>query len=101
MKHFLTFPHPQASSIGCRAAMAILRQQAVFVEHLAETGMLSKRESELMEVPIGRRIRRLAHAGPVWRAPLIAEVLHSMPIMREVLLRVTVKTFPLDLFEFD
>ena len=64
--------------------MAILRQQASFVEHLAETGMLSKRESDLMEVPIDRCIRRLAHDGPTWRAPLTSEVLRSMPILREV-----------------
>lgn len=64
--------------------MAVLRQQIVFVEQLSETGMLSKRESELMELPIDKRIRKLAHTGPVWRAPLTSEVLHSIPILREV-----------------
>lgn len=62
----------------------MLRQQLVFVEQLSETGMLSKREAELMEAPIDMRIRKLAHTGPVWRAPLTSEVLHSIPILREV-----------------
>lgn len=70
--------------LGVRAAMAVLRQQLVFVEQLSETGMISKRESDLMVLPIDKRIRKLAHNGPVWRAPLTSEVLHSIPILREV-----------------
>lgn len=64
--------------------MAVLRQQLVFVDHLSDTGMLTKRDVELMEEPINDRIRQLAHTGPVWRAPLTAEVLRSIPIWNEV-----------------
>ena len=64
--------------------MAVLRQALVFVDHLCEIGMLTLREFDLMELPIDNLNRRLQHRGPVWRAPVNAEVLRSIAILREV-----------------
>ncbi len=64
--------------------MAVLRQQLVFVERMAHSGMVTGQEAGLMAEPIDTRIRVLAHRGPTWRAPLVIDVLRSLPIMRQV-----------------
>lgn len=67
-----------------RAAMAVLRQQMVFIERMAHSGMVTQQESQMMSEPVDTARRKLAHRGPVWRAPLVIDVLRSMPIMRDV-----------------
>lgn len=57
-----------------RAAMAILRQQQLFVEQLYASGMVDESEKELLLGPIQRQERRLQRRGPHWRAPSISEV---------------------------
>ena len=37
-----------------------------------------------MAEPVDTAIRVLAHRGPTWRAPLVIDVLRSLPIMRQV-----------------
>lgn len=145
----LCFMHgscPQRSCWCGRAAMAVLRQQLVFVERLAHSGMVTEQvhgvvmqgtlvivlnwntsallcaahfqqarwrrpqqaepagsfisrisalcdggllgcimqEGSLMAEPVDTAIRVLAHRGPTWRAPLVIDVLRSLPIMRQV-----------------
>lgn len=41
-------------------------------------------EGSLMAEPVDTAIRVLAHRGPTWRAPLVIDVLRSLPIMRQV-----------------
>jgi hypothetical protein len=41
-------------------------------------------EGGLMAEPVDTAIRVLAHRGPTWRAPLVIDVLRSLPIMRQV-----------------
>jgi len=67
-----------------RAAMAVLRQQMVFIERMAHSGMVTQQESQMMSEPVDTARRKLAHRGPVWRAPLVIDVLRSMPIMRDL-----------------
>ncbi len=64
--------------------MAVLRQQLVFVERMAHSGMVTPQEAGLMAEPVDTAIRVLAHRGPTWRAPLLIDVLRSLPIMRQV-----------------
>ena len=54
--------------------MAVLRQQANFVEQLYSSGMVDEQEQEQMVEPIEAQERRLARKGAVWRAPKIVEV---------------------------
>jgi hypothetical protein len=58
----------------CRAAMAIMRQQANFVEQLYSSGMVDEQEQEQLLEPIEAQERRLERKGAVWRAPKIVEV---------------------------
>lgn len=64
--------------------MAVLRQQLVFLERMAHSGMVTEQEAFLMAEPVDTAIRVLAHRGPTWRAPLVIDVLRSLPIMRHV-----------------
>lgn len=64
--------------------MAVLRQQEVLVERMLHTGMVTPQEASLMGAPIEESTRMLVHRGPVWRAPLVIDVLRSLPIMRDV-----------------
>ena len=58
----------------CRAAMAIMRQQANFVEQLYSSGMVDEQEQEQLLEPIEAQERKLERKGAVWRAPKIVEV---------------------------
>ena len=64
----------------CRAAMAIMRQQANFVEQLYNSGMVDEQEQEQLLEPIEAQERRLQRKGAVWRAPKIVEVCASSVI---------------------
>ncbi len=57
-----------------RAAMAMLRQEAAFVEQLYATAMIDELEHEQLLEPIERRERKLHREGAVWRTPLVTEV---------------------------
>ncbi len=54
--------------------MAIMRQQANFVEQLYSSGMVDEQEQEQLLEPIEAQERRLERKGAVWRAPKIVEV---------------------------
>lgn len=54
--------------------MAIMRQQANFVEQLYNSGMVDEQEQEQLLEPIEAQERRLERKGAVWRAPKIVEV---------------------------
>ena len=62
------------STCGCRAAMALLRQEARFVDHLFASGMVDEAEHEQLLKPIEKRERRMQRQGALWRVPLISEV---------------------------
>ena len=55
--------------------MAIMRQQANFVEQLYSSGMVDEQEQEQLLEPIQAQERKLQRNGAVWRAPKIVEVL--------------------------
>ena len=57
--------------------MAIMRQQANFVEQLYSSGMVDEQEQEQLLEPIEAQERRLERKGAVWRAPKIVEVVAS------------------------
>eukprot|EP00891_Asterochloris_glomerata_P005137 jgi/Astpho2/5137/Aster-06348 len=57
-----------------RAAMALLRQEARFVDHLFASGMVDEAEHEQLLKPIEKRERRMQRQGALWRVPLISEV---------------------------
>ncbi|KAF6264741.1 hypothetical protein COO60DRAFT_18214 [Scenedesmus sp. NREL 46B-D3] len=65
-----------------RVAMAVLRQQRLFVESLFESGMLDAAEQSQLAHPIESAERRLELLGPVWKAPSLGEVLRQLPFMR-------------------
>eukprot|EP00882_Tetradesmus_deserticola_P034034 GHRQ01038931.1.p1 GENE.GHRQ01038931.1~~GHRQ01038931.1.p1 ORF type:complete len:508 (+),score=242.21 GHRQ01038931.1:112-1524(+) len=65
-----------------RVAMAVLRQQRLFVESLFESGMLDTAEQSQLAHPIEAAERRLELLGPVWKAPSLGEVLRQLPFMR-------------------
>ena len=54
--------------------MALLRQEARFVDHLFASGMVDEAEHEQLLKPIGKRERRMQRQGALWRVPLISEV---------------------------
>ena len=56
--------------------MAILRQQANFVEQLYSSGMVDEQEQEQLLEPIEEQERMLHRKGAVWRAPKIVDVSH-------------------------
>lgn len=64
-----------------RAAMAILRQQLLFVQELFETGMVDETEERGLCDPIDKKLRHLELVGPVWRPPRPRQVLRSLPFM--------------------
>ena len=64
----------QRSTSACRAAMALLRQEARFVDHLFAAGMVDEGEHEQLLKPIEKRERRMQRQGALWRVPLISEV---------------------------
>ena len=64
-----------------RAAMAVLRQQMLFVGELFETGMLAESEQHGLQDPIDKKMRHLELVGPVWRPPRPKAVLRSLPFM--------------------
>lgn len=64
-----------------RAAMAILRQQLLFVEELYETGMIDNREKSDMIEPLDQKIRHLEIVGPVWKPPRPKDLLRSLPLV--------------------
>jgi hypothetical protein len=64
-----------------RAAMAVLRQQMLFVGELFETGMIDESEQHGLHDPIDRKMRHLELVGPVWRPPRPKAVLRSLPFM--------------------
>ena len=55
--------------------MAIMRQQANFVEQLYSSGMVDEQEQVQLLEPIEAQERKLQRNGAVWRAPKIVEVL--------------------------
>ncbi|DBA77107.1 hypothetical protein WJX77_005031 [Trebouxia sp. C0004] len=65
-----------------RAAMAIMRQQANFVEQLYSSGMVDEQEQEQLLEPIEAQERKLERKGAVWRAPKIVEVLKQLPFLQ-------------------
>ncbi|WIA16848.1 hypothetical protein OEZ85_013781 [Tetradesmus obliquus] len=65
-----------------RVAMAVLRQQRLFVESLFESGMLDSAEQSQLAHPIEAAERRLELLGPCWKAPSLGEVLRQLPFMR-------------------
>lgn len=67
-----------------RAAMAIMRQQARFIEQLYSTGMVDEQEKEELMEPVEARERALSRLGAVWRPPLLLEILHSLPFFANV-----------------
>ncbi|KAL4858875.1 Protein ACTIVITY OF BC1 COMPLEX KINASE 3 [Chlorella vulgaris] len=67
-----------------RAAMAILRQQAAFVDELYASGIVNSGERQAMQEPVQRRARQLEIRGPVWRAPSVREVLRGLPFLHHV-----------------
>ncbi|CAL5219904.1 g1831 [Coccomyxa viridis] len=67
-----------------RATMAVLRQQALFVEQLFDTGVIDEMEKEELLHPIDDRERRLARKGPIWRTPMAFDVLRNLPFLRHV-----------------
>jgi NhaP-type Na+/H+ or K+/H+ antiporter len=67
-----------------RAAIAVLRRQAAFVQELYETGMLDSNEREKMMGPLDKKMRRLEITGPVWRPPRAIHVLKAMPAMSKL-----------------
>ena len=54
--------------------MALLRQEARFVDHLFASGMVDEAEHEQLLKPIEKRERRMQRQGALWRVPLISEV---------------------------
>lgn len=81
--HRWSLPRRQSGAIAflkkmtfgvCRAAMAIMRQQANFVEQLYSSGMVDEQEQEQLLEPIEAQERKLERKGAVWRAPKIVEV---------------------------
>jgi hypothetical protein len=64
-----------------RAAMAVLRQQLLFVDELFETGMVDRHEREDLAEPIDRKMRHLEIVGPVWKPPRSKDLLRSLPFM--------------------
>ena len=64
----------RCSTGTCRAAMALLRQEARFVDHLFASGMVDEAEHEQLLKPIEKRERRMQRQGALWRVPLISEV---------------------------
>jgi len=67
-----------------RAAIAVLRRQAAFVQELYETGMLDSNEREKMMDPLDKKMRRLEITGPVWRPPRAIHVLKAIPAMSKL-----------------
>lgn len=67
-----------------RAAMAVLRQQLLFIDELFEIGMIDLTERRAMSDPVDRKMRHLEIVGPVWRPPLPRAVLRSLPFIAEL-----------------
>ncbi|KAK9828685.1 hypothetical protein WJX72_001519 [[Myrmecia] bisecta] len=67
-----------------RAAMALLRQQGLFVEQLFSSGMVNEVEREKLLEPIEKRERDLEKLGSIGRPPTITEVLRSTPVLHEL-----------------
>jgi hypothetical protein len=64
-----------------RAAVALLRRQALFVAELFEAGVVDAAERGVMAEPLERRLRRLELVGPVWRPPRPKAVLRGVPAL--------------------
>lgn len=52
-------------------------------QHFSDPVPAAVQEASLMVEPVDTAIRVLAHRGPTWRAPLVIDVLRSLPIMRQ------------------
>ncbi|EIE21844.1 hypothetical protein COCSUDRAFT_56295 [Coccomyxa subellipsoidea C-169] len=65
-----------------RAAMAILRQQGLFVEQLYHSGMVDEVEKELLSEPIQKNERRLMRKHSLGLSHRIDEVLNNLPFLK-------------------
>ena len=67
-----------------RAAMAVLRQQADFVEELFDSGMVDASERRVMAEAVDKKARHLEITGPVWKPPRHRALMRSLPFMADL-----------------
>ncbi|KAK9788845.1 hypothetical protein WJX73_003600 [Symbiochloris irregularis] len=85
--HFILDREVEAPARFCsiqtfRAALAVMTQQAGFVDQLYKTGMVDDGEHQILEEIVDRRARQLTRIGPGWKLPQGSDVLRGVPALQ-------------------
>lgn len=67
-----------------RASLVLLAKQLMFVEKLADQGLIEEAEQESLSEMIEHRTQRLERRGPSWTQPTLSATLRTVPFLAEL-----------------